>query len=49
MCAVRGGAGSDAWKASTTDNGDGTYAVQFQLLQAGPWTILPRCAALLTD
>ena len=36
------GAGSDGWRASTTDNGDGTYAVQFQLMQAGPWTILPR-------
>jgi len=31
------------WKASTADNGNGTYAVQFQVDRAGHWIILPRC------
>ena len=37
-------AGSGVWKASTVDNGNGTYTVQFQVDRAGHWIILPRFA-----
>jgi hypothetical protein len=36
-------AGAGSWKASTSDNGNGTYAVTFKVDRAGPWVILPKC------
>lgn len=38
-------AGAGSWKATTSDNGNGTYAVSFKVDRAGPWVILPKCAA----
>lgn len=38
-------AGSDNFKASTIDNGNGTYSVNFQVDRAGIWCIIPRFAS----
>jgi hypothetical protein len=35
-------AGAGSWKASTSDNGNGTYAVTFKVDRAGPWVIVPK-------